>query len=280
MTRRWVCVAVCIVMSAGLRPTGQTPPGAWPSRLTDGQPDVQGDWDPDISGSFDVSDPRTGGARLGEQLNEQKGIARKPNPSRIIDPPDGKIPYQRWALDRARALAPHIEEPTEPQHIDPLNRCFPSGPFREMFHSQLRIVQTPGYVFMVFAQNHVFRIVPLDGRLHVGDTAKFWMGDSRGHWEGTTLVVDVTNLNAKGRIDAIGDFSSDRVHLVERFRFDDAKTMHYEATVDDPTVYTRPWTIASRFTRGRRAEGDEYWEDACHEGERSADNMLLKPATR
>jgi hypothetical protein len=101
------------------------------------------------------------------------------------------------------------------------------------------------------------------------------MGDSRGHWEGTTLVVDVTNQNSKGRLDMVGNFSSDSVHVVERFAFVDAGTLDYRATIEDPTVYTRPWTIDSRFVRGRREQGIEYWEDACHEGERSADAMIL-----
>jgi hypothetical protein len=249
----------------------------WPTRLPDGQPDVQGDWDPDISGMFDITDPRvSGGARFNELLQERRGITRKPNPSRIVDPPDGKIPYQPWALERRNALTPHIEEPTEPQHIDPLNRCLPAGPLREMFHAQVRIAQFPGNFLMLLPVNHVFRVIPLEGRPHVGAHTKLWMGDSRGHWEGTTLVVDVTNLNAKGRLDTIGDFSSDAVHVVERFAFLDAKTMRYQATIDDPGVYTRPWTIASRFVRRGRDEGEEYWEDACHEGERSAESMILR----
>jgi len=258
------------------RASTTTADGVWPTRMADGQPNVQGDWDPDISGMFDISDPRvSGGARFNELVQERKGITRTPNPSRIVDPPDGKIPYQPWALARRMALTPHIEEPTEPQHIDPLNRCLPAGPLREMFTSQLRFTQYPESLLILNSANHVFRVVPVDGRPHVGPHVKLWMGDSRGHWEGTTLVVDVTNLNAKGRLDTIGDFSSDAVHMVERFIFLDAKTMRYEATIDDLSVYTRPWTIASRFRRRGRNEGQEYWEDACHEGERSADNMLL-----
>jgi hypothetical protein len=101
------------------------------------------------------------------------------------------------------------------------------------------------------------------------------MGDSRGHWEGTTLIVDVTNQNGKGRLDMVGNFSSDSVHVVERFAFVDAGTLDYRATIEDPTVYTRPWTIAAKFVRGRRGQGVEYWEDACHEGERSAEAMII-----
>ena len=129
---------------------------------------------------------------------------------------------------------------------------------------------------ILYAQNHVFRTIPLDGRPHVGPHTKLWMGDSRGHWEGNTLVVDVTNLNAKGRFDMVGNFSTDAVHVAERFVFLDADSFRYEATIEDSQAFTRPWTIASRFVRSRRGQGDEYWEDACHEGERSAEAMLLR----
>jgi hypothetical protein len=275
-----ICPAIVAVMSIAAFAQRAAPAAgeAWPTRTADGQPDVQGDWDAEIAGSFDLTDPRTGGARLGEQEQERKGVARRANPSRVVDPPDGKVPYQPWALARRNALAPHIEHPTSPEHIDPLNRCLPSGPIREMFHSQARFIQVPGAVVIVYAQNHIFRIIPLDGRPHPGERTKLWMGDSRGHWEGTTLVVDVTNLNAKGRLSALGDFSSDAVHMVERFVFVDARTMRYENTIEDASVYTRPWTIAANFARGRRAQGQEYWEDACHEGERSADSMLIPVA--
>jgi hypothetical protein len=247
-----------------------------PAWLADGQPDVHGDWDPENTGTYDLTDPRPGGARLDEIEREQKGLARAPKPSRVVDPPDGKIPYLPAAAAKQQSLAAHADDPSEPEHIDPQARCLAGGVPREMFHSQLRILQTTGQVIVLNAQNHVFRVIPLDGRPHIGPHTKLWMGDSRGHWEGTTLVVDVTNQNAKGRLDMVGNFSSDRVHVVERFEFVDANTFRYHATIEDPNVYSRPWTIASTFVRGKRGQGQEYWEDACHEGERSADAMILK----
>jgi len=246
-----------------------------PARLSDGQPDVQGDWDPEVTGTFDLTDPRAGGGRLEEIQREQQGIAHVRKPSRVVDPPDGKIPYRPEAAAKQKTLAEHADTPAAPEHIDPQARCLAGGVPREMFHSQLRIIQAPGQVIVLNAQNHVFRIIPLDGRPHIGPRTKLWMGDSRGRWEGTTFVVDVTNQNAKGRLDMVGNFSSDNVHVVERWEFLDANTLNYRATIDDPTVYTRPWTIASTFVRGRRGQGQEYWEDACHEGERSADAMII-----
>jgi hypothetical protein len=123
----------------------------------------------------------------------------------------------------------------------------------------------------------MYRIVPLDGRPHPSQNVKLWMGDSRGHWEGNTLVVDVMNNNLKSRFSTEGDFASDKAHIVERYTFLDANTMVYRATIEDPTVYTRPWTIQARMIRIHTKEPDyEVWEDACHEGEKHG---LMEPAT-
>ena len=271
---RVALVATVLVSLMPAAPGGQQP---WqPARLPDGQPDVQGDWDPEVTGTFDLTDPRAGGGRLEEIQREQNGIARVPKPSRVVDPQNGKIPYLPAAAARQQGLADHADTPIAPEHIDPQARCLAGGVPREMFHSQVRILQSPGQVVILNAQNHVFRVIPIDGRPHIGPHTKLWMGDSRGHWEDTTLVVDVTNQNARGRLDMVGNFFSDNAHVVERFEFADANTFNYRATIEDSTVYTRPWTIASKFVRGKRGQGEEYWEDACHEGERSADAMVIR----
>ena len=128
---------------------------------------------------------------------------------------------------------------------------------------------------LIYDQNHPFRVIPLDGPPHPEQNIKLWMGDSRGHWERNTLVVDVTNNNSKSRLSNEGDFASDKLHIVERYTFLDANNMTYEATMDDPTVYTRPWTIRASMHRAHRKEpGYEQWENTCHEGERDADIVL------
>jgi hypothetical protein len=104
----------------------------------------------------------------------------------------------------------------------------------------------------------------MDGRPHVGADVKLWMGDSRGHWEGNTLVVDVTNLNGRPWFDLLGHFGSDALHVVERLTLVDGNTIDYEATIEDPRVYTRPWTLALPLVRNQ--EYDEIWEEGCHEG--------------
>jgi len=100
--------------------------------------------------------------------------------------------------------------------------------------------QFPGYVLLIYSGSEVYRTIYLDNRPHIGHDLKLWMGDSRGHWEGTTLVVDTTSNNAKGRLSRAGDFSSDNVHYVERFIFTDADHFRSEALFDDPSVYSRP----------------------------------------
>jgi hypothetical protein len=125
--------------------------------------------------------------------------------------------------------------------------------------------------------NHGSRIIPLDGRPHVGDDIKLWMGDSRGRWEGNTLVVDVTSKNDKTRFDIVGDCHSNDLHISERYTFVNPDTISYEATFEDPTVYTRPFKMALRFgrtVRGEELKSYELLEAACHEGQRNTPHML------
>jgi hypothetical protein len=193
-----------------------------------------------------------------------------------VDPADGKIPYQPWAATKQKDLEAHIDDPTKPEHIDTQARCFLDGATRGFFHSGFQIVQVPGYVVFLFDGNSETRVVPLDGEPHVGKGIQLWMGDSRGHWEGNTLVIDITNLNAKARLDMVGNFYSPSTHVVERLTRVNAKTIRYEASIDDPTVYTQPWKLGGRFVRAHVKDADyEIWEDACHEGERSADRMII-----
>jgi hypothetical protein len=127
----------------------------------------------------------------------------------------------------------------------------------------------------IWDEYHAYRVIPLDGHPHVGPNLKLWMGDARGHWEGNTLVISTTNLKG-ARLSYIGDFYSDNAHVVERLTFVDASTMSYEATIDDPAVFSRPWTM--RVAERRRPD-DEMWESACHEGAMNADTFLLNTDT-
>ncbi len=246
-------------------------PAPWPpERLSDGQPDISGYWDPAIGGTYSLTNPSRGG--VGKQ--EQLGLARPKNPSRIVDPPDGQIPYQPWAREKQKYIEANINEPVKEEFIDPQARCLPDGPIRATFWHTVHILQYPNYVVFNYEGNHPHRIVPIDGRPALGDNIKLWMGDSRGHWEGYTLVIDVRNNNSKSRLSNEGDFASENLHIVERYTFIDGKTMKYEATLDDPKVYTRPWKIASDFHRTHTDNTYEQWEEACHEGEHNVEDSL------
>jgi hypothetical protein len=240
-----------------------------PARLADGQPDVQGIWAAQQGGSVSLSNPISGGADLQRRITG-KDIRV---PSRIIDPPDGQVPYQPWAAARQKQQESVYDRPTKPEHIDPQHRCLLSGiPRLYTIVPPLKIVQPPGFVVFIWDEYHAYRVIPLDGRPHIAPNVKLWMGDARGHWEGNTLVVDTTNLKGN-RLSFTGDFLSDNARILERITFVDADTMSYEATVDDPTVFTRSWTM--RVVHKRRPD-DEMWESACYEGNMPPDTWLLK----
>jgi hypothetical protein len=235
---------------------------AWsPARLSDGQPDVQGEgfWSADI-GTDEADDIENGSDAL-----HAKMAGRPVLPSdMVVDPPDHKIPYTPAAAAiKSRRLA-NRHNP-DLQARDPIFRCLLAGSPRFEFLQPFRIIQNPGYVLFLYQYEHAFRVISLDGRPHIDPNIKLWKGDSRGHWEGNTLVVDVTNNNALTWLDQAGAYHSDALHVVERFTFVDANTINYEATLEDPKAYTRPWKIG--FTHKRTAEqGFELLEDACYEG--------------
>ena len=243
---------------------------AWqPVRLSDGQPDVQGVWGAVLGGVFSLTNPMTGGDDFAQRLGGPP-IRR---PSRIVDPADGLVPYQPWAAALQARQAIAWENATQPWEIDTQSRCLLSyAPRLAMLPSPFRIIQAPASVVFVWDDYHAYRVVPLDGRPHIGSGVKLWMGDARGHWEGNTLVIDTTNLNGKGRLSVIGDFLSEHAHVTERLTFVDADRMNYEVAIDDPTVFTRPWTMRAAE---QRKPDYEFWENACHEGEKSVEGMLL-----
>ena len=266
-------LSLAFPVSAQVRGTAQaetaTAAKPWPpTRLPDGQPDVQGFWNAVINGTHSLTNPMAGGAEFNARIT---GVPVR-NPSRIVDPPDGLLPYQPWAAAKQQQQSSDWEHPTRIEHVDTQNRCLLGGVPRPFYNTTFHILQPEGSVVIVWDDYHSYRVIPLDGRPHVGPNLKLWMGDSRGHWEGNTLVVDVTNLNAKSRLSIVGDFFSDKAHIVERLTFVDANSMTYEARIDDPAVFTRPWTL--RVAEKRVPEA-EMWEFACHEGELSSSMMLI-----
>ena len=280
MVRQSIRAGVTLVMIAAVSQTivplaGQgpvSPTGTWTGpRTVDGQPDVQGAWRPVISGGRSLEDPGVPGS-VEEQANRTKGI-RKKNPSRVSDPADGKVPYQPWAAALRQHQIENENHATREDHIDTQARCFILGAVRQAANVNL-ILQSPGYVVLINESYHNFRVIPIDGRPRLSPRIALWGGDSRGRWEGNTLVVEVTNLNGKNRLSHDGDFLSNTARIVERFTFQDGNRLNYEATIDDPKVFTRTWKITIPTNRVKSSPDDEPWESACHEGERSADLML------
>jgi hypothetical protein len=260
-----------VSLSMPVPATGQTPrPTRWNApRLPDGQPDMQGHWISDaIGAAHSVEDGRDPDA------DTIQGRVDERNPTVIIEPADGRIPYQPAAAARRNELLADIFTPTKPEHVDPHVRATLDGvPRNNYVPGGMQIGQVPGNVIILYESNHAYRVIPTDGRPHVGEGVKLWMGDSRGRWEGNTLVVDVTNFNTDTWLDAHGTFHSDALHVVERWTMASADRIDYEVTIEDPKVFTRPWKMAWTINRNKQ-KGYEIYEDSRHEGERDTEKIL------
>ena len=256
-------------------------------RTADGQPDIQGMWISDDWGrpletpTAERPPPqRSGGGPPSEAAWSDVELTSD-RTSIIVDPPDGNIPWLPWAASARDYVVAHQGNSgaVDPLFLDPVSKCLPYGVPRINSpnpYSGYQILQRPGMVVIVYEQGHQYRIIRLDGRPHVGSDIRLWNGNSRGRWEGATLVVDVRNLNGKtwvfGRSPSqvSGPFTSPGLQVVERFIFTDIDTIHYEVTMTDPDLYSQPWTISTRaFVRA--PEGYRLFEYACHEGNRTTD---------
>jgi hypothetical protein len=197
--------------------------------------------------------------------------------SLIVDPADGKIPALTPAAQKraeaARAANAAIgDNPAAPEDLDVYSRCIIRSALPRLstgYNNNYEIVQAPGYVAILQEQIHDTRIIPLDGRPHLAGAVRQWLGDSRGRWEGDTLVVETTNFTDEARGSTFRDATRNMV-LVERFRRIDAETIDYQFTVTDPETWTRPWTVKMPWNK---VDGLMY-EYACHEGNYGLANTL------
>ena len=264
-----VVVAVSFVLTAPA--AGQAPAASRGNvpRLADGHPDLQGHWISDaIGAAHSVEDGRDPDA------DTIQGRVDERNPTVIIAPPDGRIPYQPAAAARRNELLADIFTPTRPEHVDPHVRATLDGvPRNNYVPGGMQIGQVAGNVIILYESNHAYRVIPTDGRPHVGEGVQLWMGDSRGRWEGNTLVVDVTNFNTDTWLDAHGTFHSDALHVVERWTMASPDRIDYEVTIEDPKVFTRPWKMALTINRNKQKDYEIY-EDSRHEGERDTEKIL------
>lgn len=229
------------------KPTPQTRPAA-PARGT--PPAAQA---PDMSGYW------LGSYFVGLQnIETAKGV--------IVEPAGGKIPYLPEMAAKAKDTA------TNHMADEPELHCFMSGVPHVMYvQFGFQIIQSgnrdKGSVAMAWDFMNAFRIIPTDGRPHIPPSIKLFQGDSVGHWEGQTLVVDTTNQNDRTWLDTAGNIHSDAIHVVERFTLADANTIRYEATIEDAKTFTAPWKVTETFRR-IAAPDYEQLEFACVEGNR------------
>jgi hypothetical protein len=219
-----------------------------PARLWDGKtPDFRGIWRARGTAYVNL-----------EGHPGEKGLAA--SPSIIVDPPDGKIPY------RPEALARRDENYRMRETADPSVKCYQAGvPRATYLATPLQILQSPGNFAIVYEENHAFRVFHADDRPHF-DATDWWMGDTRYRWEGDTLVADVVALTDQLWLDQAGNYHSTQFHVVERYGMTGPDTLEYEAWIEDPAVYSRPWTLRTVLQRVKQ-RGARIIEDECLDDE-------------
>lgn len=269
-----------------LRERATLPPFKAP-RTPEGLPDFQGRWNGAAGGGIDDLEE-----------HEFLDVTTPPQESYVSDPADGKVPYTPWALAKRKEIRAGLGrgwpgETGARLYSDPAALCLGGMP-RSGFGGQ-EIIYRPGFVIMLTA--NTYRVIPTDGRPHMNSSARSFFGDSRGRWEGETLVIDVTGLNGETWLDSAGNFSGPDTHVVERWTMVEANTINYEITLDDPAIYTRPWTMTYAKRRagtgpaangaGNTAAGAaaivvndpyarEQWEQTCFEGNGRNMDVLRK----
>jgi len=197
-------------------------------RTADGKPNLQGIWQVRNRAAYGL-----------EYHPASFGIL----PGKSVLVGDTAIPYTPAALKKRNE---NFEKRAD---LDPFNKCFMPGVPRIMYiEHPFQIFQTGNHVAMTFEWSQVYRLFYADGSKHQ-DGIEFWMGDNRAHWDGDTLVNEVTNFNDQTWLDAAGDFHSEQLKVTERFTLVDADTIQYEVRFEDPKVYTRPWSISMPFYR-------------------------------
>jgi hypothetical protein len=223
-------------------------------RTPEGKPDLSGFWNaPPLYNSNILEEHAAGfGLQAGKSV--------------VIDPSDGKIPYQPWAL-----VQRDENRKTENAYLDNEGRCILSGMPRIMLFS-FELKQAAHDIVLFFDYVHATRVIHMDRQTHVPEDVRLWLGDSIGRWEGDTLVVETRNLNGKSWFALGGDFMTEHGHVVERFSMPDANTLRWQATITDPKTFTRPWTMQWNQPYLRGTE-QEILDDDCHEGNADLDNL-------
>ena len=293
-----VCLAPGLVaaQSAGSEDVWHTP---W------GDPDLQGTWTNTTSTPLQRPSEFEGRSVLGDEERAELDAQAERNRDRppaagstgaynsfwldrgtrseqtslIVDPPNGRFPAKTDRVrqtDAAFEAARDSELPDTWEDLNLYDRCItrglPGAMIPGFYNHNYQILQTPDYVVILVEMIHDARIIPLDGRPHLPPPLRQWLGDSRAHWDGDTLVVETTNFNAKGdqRVRNLVLAGSEHSHLVERFTRVDADTIDYGFTVTDPRTFRSPWTAKIPMVK---LEGPLF-EYGCHEGNYGLYNIL------
>ena len=275
-----------------------------PPHTIDGQPDLQGVWTNATITPFERPAQLAGKAYLTEQeaaeLEKQSAKSKVDRPpsagdvgnynqvwfdsgtkvvgtrqtSLVMEPANGLVPVKPAAEAKRDYDLAHISDSYE--HMSIWDRCITRGVPGRMFpagyNNAYQIVQSAGNIVIMSEMIHDARVIPLDGRAHAPKEVRAWDGDSRGHWEGNTLVVVTKNLNGMTAAGGNGGGrTSDRITITERFTMMDVNTLQYTATIDDPGTWTQPWTLTFPWKREPNYGMFEY---ACHEGNYAMRNIL------
>jgi hypothetical protein len=301
--RRRIAAIVAVVLGVAVPLAGQgsaprpAASSSWKvSRTADGHPDLQGVWffgtltplqRPDnLAGRTHLTDKevadieeRAGNRRETFGLfGDRSSYAFDKRTSLVVDPPDGKVPAMTPAGEKRQTERSAARRAAEnPEDLPVYERCilgFNAGPpiIPGGYNQNIQLYQTRDYFVIVTEMVHTARIVFLDGRPRLPTNLREWNGDSRGRWEGDTLVVTTTNFKSIGTgtlmLDGnlartgIGWSPDENLTLTERFTRRDNDTMIYEFTINDPTVWAKPWTVSIPMTRS----DSNLYEYACHEG--------------
>jgi hypothetical protein len=226
---------------------------------------------PSAAAQRDFKPPEGPTPRLPSGKVDFSGVWQKPYvPDMTKDGKDQKgfpeLPFTAWGEAEWKSY--------DAAEGDYTGSCLPFGMTRSVNTPEpMQIIQNDKYFVFLFEQNSWFNVVPIDGRKH-GTGIPTWFGDSVGHWDGDTLVIDTVNLNGKTRLDTIGHPHSEQLHLVQRFTRPDLGHIRYEITVDDPKTFTRTWTNTRTFTLRPDWEMMEY---SCEENNKSLWEGRIKP---
>jgi len=257
MRRRFICAfAVAVVASLAPGPISAQvragDPAAYkPPRAADGQPDLQGVWQVLNTASWDIQDHS---ARLGTPAGQG-----------VVEGND--VPYQGWAAAKKK------ENFENRLTADPVAKCYlPGVPRITYMPYPFQIFQTNGLLSIIYEYDHAVRTIYMD-RPHLPGHIDFWLGVSRGHWDGDTLVVDAVDFNDQTWFDASGNFHSDALHVVERYTRTGPDHIAYEVTIEDPKVFTRPWKMDMTLYR-RQEKNVQLLDYECNALEEEAAGRL------